>query len=188
MKQLYVTNRDQWRNWLSRHHATKAEIWLIFYKKETSKPTIPYEAAVEEALCFGWIDSIIKRVDGTKYARKFTPRKDNSNWSELNKKRANKMIKEGRMTDFGLAKIQTAKKTGLWDQDSRPQISLDIPPEFVKALARNKKAKENFDRLAPSYRKHYIGWIVVAKRAETKKRRIDESIALLEKGKKLGLK
>lgn len=188
MKQLYVTNRDQWRNWLSRHHTAEAEIWLIFYKKVTSKPTIPYEAAVEEALCFGWIDSIIKRIDSKKYARKFTPRKDKSNWSELNKKRAKKMIKEGRMSNFGLAKIQNAKKTGLWNQDSRPQISLDIPPEFAKALAHNKKAKENFDRLAPSYRKHYIGWITVAKRAETKKRRIDESIALLEKGKKLGLK
>jgi len=92
------------------------------------------------------------------------------------------------MTDFGLAKIQTAKKTGLWDQDPRPRISFDIPPEFAKELAHNKKAKENFDKLASSYRKHYIGWVAVAKRVETKKRRIDESIALLEKGEKLGLK
>lgn len=188
MKQLYVTNRDQWREWLSGHYATESGIWLIFYKKKTSKPTIGYEAAVEEALCFGWIDSIIKRVDAKKYARKFTPRKDNSNWSALNKKRADKMIKQGKMTYFGLAKIQTAKKTGLWDQDCRPKISFEIPPEFAKALAGNKKAKENFDKLATSYRRHYIGWITVAKRAETKKRRIDESMALLEKGEKLGLK
>ena len=92
------------------------------------------------------------------------------------------------MTEVGLAKIKAAKKTGLWAKDPRPRISLDIPMEFAKALARNKKAKENFDKLAPSYRKHYIGWIAVAKRPETKKRRIDESIALLEQGKKLGLK
>jgi uncharacterized protein YdeI (YjbR/CyaY-like superfamily) len=188
MKQLYVTNRNEWRDWLSRHYATEAGIWLVFYKKETSKPTIPYENAVEEALCFGWIDSIIKRIDAEKYARKFTPRQDNSKWSQLNKKRAGKMIKEGRMTDIGLAKIRTAKKTGLWDQDTRPQISLDIPPEFAKALARNKKAKDNFNRLAPSYRKHYIGWIAVAKRPETKKRRTEEAIALLKQGQKLGLK
>jgi uncharacterized protein YdeI (YjbR/CyaY-like superfamily) len=188
MKQLYVSNRDEWRDWLSRHYAREAEIWLIFYKKATSKPTIGYGAAVEEALCFGWIDSIIKRIDAAKYARKFTPRKDNSKWSELNKRRANKMIKEGRMTDFGLAKIHAAKKTGLWYEDSRPQISLDIPPEFAKALARNKKAKENFDKLASSYRRHYIGWIAVAKRPETKKERIRESIFLLEKGERLGLK
>ena len=98
------------------------------------------------------------------------------------------MINEGRMTKVGLAKIETAKKTGLWDKDDRPQISLDVPPEFAKALARNKKAKENFDKLAPSYRKYYIAWISVAKRPDTRKRRIEESIALLEKGQKLGLK
>ena len=188
MKQLYTTNRSQWRDWLSRHHATETGVWLIFYKKGTSKPTIQYEEAVEEALCFGWIDSIIKRIDAAKYARKFTPRKDRSNWSELNKKRAAKMIKEGKMTDIGLSKIRAAKKTGLWDQDARPQISFGVPPEFAGALARNKKANENFDKLAASYRRHYIGWIAAAKRPETKKRRIDESIALLEKGKKLGMK
>lgn len=188
MKQLYVTNREKWRDWLSGNHAAVASIWLIFYKKEMSRPTIAYEAAVEEALCFGWIDSIIKKIDAARYARKFTPRSDKSRWSSLNKKRANKMIKQGRMTEAGLAKIKAAKKTGLWDKDARPQISLDIPLEFAKALAHNKKAKENYDKLATSYRKYYIGWINVAKRPETKKRRIAESVALLEKGKKLGLK
>jgi uncharacterized protein YdeI (YjbR/CyaY-like superfamily) len=188
MKQLYVINRDEWRDWLSANHATEVGIWLIFYKKKSSMPTIMYEAAVEEAICFGWIDSIIKKIDTVRYARKFTPRSDKSNWSPLNKKRANKMIREGRMTEVGLAKIKAAKKTGLWDKDSRPQISLDIPPEFAKALACNQKAKDNFDKLAPSYRKYYIAWISVAKMPETQKRRIDESIALLEQGKRLGLK
>ena len=98
------------------------------------------------------------------------------------------MIKERRMTKIGLAKIETAKKTGFWDKDDRPRLSLDVPLEFARALARNKKAKENFDKLAPTYRKHYIAWISIAKRPETKKRRIKESIALLEKGQKLGLK
>jgi uncharacterized protein YdeI (YjbR/CyaY-like superfamily) len=188
MKQLYVTDREQWRNWLTEHHIGVAEVWLIFYKKETGKPTIDYEDAVEEALCFGWIDSIIKKIDDKKYARKFTPRKDKSMWSDLNKKRANKMIKAKRMTEIGFAKIKAAKKSGLWEKDGRPQISFEVPPDLAKALAKNKKAKENFDQLAPSYRRQYIGWIAVAKRAETKKRRIKESIALLEKGKKLGMK
>jgi uncharacterized protein YdeI (YjbR/CyaY-like superfamily) len=188
MKQLYVTNRDKWRDWLGRHYATESVIWLVFYKKETSKPTIAYEEAVEDALCFGWIDSIIKKIDAEKYVRKFTPRKDKSYWSELNKKRARKMIKEGRMTDAGLAKIKAAKKSGLWDQTGRLHISLDMPSEFTKALDNNKKAKENFEKLAPSYRKHYIGWIQAAKREETKKKRIRESILLLAKGKRLGLK
>jgi uncharacterized protein YdeI (YjbR/CyaY-like superfamily) len=188
MKQLYFSDREQWRNWLSEHYNGEAGVWLIFYKKDTHKPTIDYEDAVEEALCFGWIDSIIKKIDEARYVRKFTPRKDKSRWSALNRKRANKMIKEGRMTDIGFAKIKTAKKKGLWEKDGRPQISFDVPPKLAKALAQNKKAKENFDKLTSSYRKQYIGWIVVAKRAETKKRRIEESIALLEKGKKLGMK
>jgi uncharacterized protein YdeI (YjbR/CyaY-like superfamily) len=188
VRQLYVTDRDQWRRWLSRHHAEEAGIWLVFYKKQTRKPTMAYEAAVEEALCFGWIDGIIKKIDETKYARKFTPRRGRSKWSALNKKRAEKMVRQHKMTEAGLAKIKAAKKSGLWDEDPRPAISFDVPPELAKALTHNKKAKANFEKLAPTYRKHYIGWITVAKRAETKKRRIAESIALLEKGEKLGLK
>jgi uncharacterized protein YdeI (YjbR/CyaY-like superfamily) len=188
MKQLYITNRDKWRDWLGRHYATESGIWLVFYKKGTSKPTIAYEAAVEEALCFGWIDSIIKKIDAEKYVRKFTPRKDKSYWSELNKKRAGKMVKAGRMMDVGLAKIKAAKKTGLWGQSGRAQISVDMPSEFARALDKNKKAKENFEKLAPSYRKHYIGWIKTAKRDETKNKRIRESVFLLAKGKRLGLK
>jgi uncharacterized protein YdeI (YjbR/CyaY-like superfamily) len=188
MKQLHVPDRAQWRDWLSKNHTTESGIWLIFYKKKMSKPTITYEASVEEAICFGWIDSIIKKIDAVKYARKFTPRSDESKWSPLNKRRASKMINEGRMTEVGLVKIKTAKKTGLWDKDDRPQLSLDVPAEFAKALACNKKAKDNFDKLAPSYRKYYFAWISVAKRPDTRKRRIEESIALLEKGQKLGLK
>jgi uncharacterized protein YdeI (YjbR/CyaY-like superfamily) len=92
------------------------------------------------------------------------------------------------MTKAGLSKIRIAKKTGLWDKNPRPKISLDIPEEFAAALTKNKKARENFNKLAPTYRRHYLGWIVVAKGVETKKRRIAESITLLEQGKKLGLK
>ncbi len=185
---LYVTNRDEWNKWLSKHHNAEKEVWLIFFKKETRKPSMEYESAVEEALCFGWIDSVVKKIDDSKYARKFTPRKDKSNWSELNKKRAKKMIREGRMTEFGLVKINIAKKAGNWDKAERPNISFDLPPEFEQALAQNKKANEHFVKLAPTYQKHYIGWITVAKRQETKVKRIKESIALLEKGEKLGLK
>jgi len=161
---------------------------LVFYKKETAKPTIAYDAAVEEALCFGWIDGIVKKIDDARYARKFTPRRNSSGWSALNKKRAAKMIRQGKMTESGLAKINAAKKSGLWDKDPRPEISFDMPPELARALAGNRKVKESFEQLAPSYRRHYIAWIAVAKRPETKKRRIAESITLLEQGKKLGLR
>jgi uncharacterized protein YdeI (YjbR/CyaY-like superfamily) len=188
MKQLYVANQEQWRQWLSEYHAKEAGIWLVFYKKQTGTPTIEYEAAVEEALCFGWIDGVIKKIDEARYARKFTPRRDRSKWSSLNKQRAEKMIRRRKMTEAGLAKIKTARESGLWEKDPRPVISFDVPPELTKALTHNKKAKANFEKLAPTYRKHYIAWIAVAKRPETKKRRIAESIALLEQGRKLGLK
>jgi uncharacterized protein YdeI (YjbR/CyaY-like superfamily) len=150
--------------------------------------TLEYDAAVEEALCFGWIDSIIKKLDEERYARKFTPRKPNSRWSELNKNRVKKLIKQGLITEPGLVKIEQAKKSGLWGQLGRPQISFEIPKELKKALGKNKKAKAFFDQLAPTYQKQFIGWIAVAKRQETKDRRVKESIVLLVKGKKLGLK
>jgi uncharacterized protein YdeI (YjbR/CyaY-like superfamily) len=188
MKKLYLDNSEDWRRWLSRSHDKETEIWLVFYKKGSGKPTIEYEQAVEEALCFGWIDSIIRKIDYVSYAYKFTPRKKNSFWSTSNKRRVKKLLDEGKMTDIGLAKIEAAKKSGWWDKNDRPNVSLDIPPEFEQALSKNIKAREYFDKLSPGYRKQYILWIAVAKRNETKQRRIEESIALLERGEKLGLK
>lgn len=188
MKKLYLDNSEAWRGWLSRSHDKETEIWLVFYKKGSGKPTIAYEKAVEEALCFGWIDSIIRKIDDVSYAYKFTPRKKNSVWSASNKRRVKKLLAEGRMTDIGLAKIDAAKKSGWWNKDTRPDVSPDMPPEFEQALNKNKKARQNFAKLAPSYQKHFILWIAVAKRNETKQRRIEESIILLEKGEKLGLK
>jgi uncharacterized protein YdeI (YjbR/CyaY-like superfamily) len=189
MKQVHVTTRSQWRRWLSENHdQEKNGIWLVFNKKETGRPSLEYEESVEEALCFGWIDSIIKRIDGGKYCRKFTPRKDRSRWSNLNKKRAEKIIKEGRMTEFGLAKIAAAKRSGSWEMDPRPVINLGIPRDLSAAFARNRKVKDFFEKLAPTYRKHFIGWIVTAKKPETRAKRLKESLALLASGKKLGLK
>jgi uncharacterized protein YdeI (YjbR/CyaY-like superfamily) len=164
------------------------ELLLIFYKKETDKPSIDYEAAVEEALCFGWIDSLVKKIDEERYARKFTPRKDKSVWSESNKKRVKKVIKDGRMTEYGLEKIKAAKKSGKWYKNGPPDIPFTMPSLFSQALKKNKKAKENFEKLSPSHRKHYIGWIATAKKKETVEGRIKESIKILERGKKLGLK
>ncbi len=188
MQQLYVKTRDEWRKWLSEHHQTERELWLVFFKKETGKPSIEYDASVEEALCFGWVDSIIKKIDAEKYARKFTPRKSESPWSESNKTRVKKMIEQGRMAESGLARVQEAKQNGLWYKSTRPNISFEIPEEFERALQQNKEAQEFFQQLAPSYQKQYIAWIVVAKRQETREKRIKESIALLKKGEKLGMK
>lgn len=189
MKQLYFKTRSAWRRWLSENHAREREgIWLVFYKKVTGKTSLDYNASVEEALCFGWVDSLIKRIDDQKYCRKFTPRKDDSTWSNVNKLRVERMIKEGNMTASGLAKVEAAKHSGRWELNPQPLIDLDIPKDLSKALEQNTIAKQYFEQLAPSYRKHFIGWIVTAKRPETRNKRINESLKLLSRGKKLGLK
>jgi len=188
MKRLYIKTSDEWRKWLTKNHKKVVEVWLIFYKKETGKPSINYDAAVEEALCFGWIDSLVKKIDEERYARKFTPRKDRSVWSESNKKRVKKVIKEGKMTEYGLVKIKAAKNSGKWYEDERSEVSFTMPPLFCEALKRNKKANENFEKLSPSHRGHYIGWIAIAKKKETVEKRIKKSVKMLKQGKKLGLK
>jgi uncharacterized protein YdeI (YjbR/CyaY-like superfamily) len=189
MNKVYITNRTDWREWLEANHNKAKEIWLVFNKKETELTSIPYDEAVEEALCFGWIDSIIKKLDESQYARKFTPRKADSKWSVLNIQRVEKMIRAGLMTPHGMDLVQAAKQHGKWDKpNQKPVLNFQLQPEFMEALRSSPKAQETFDHLAPTYQKQYIGWVEVAKRADTKQKRIAESVRLLEQGKKLGLK
>ena len=187
-EKLYVTNRDGWRAWLRENHDSKNEVWLICYKRHTGKPGIPYDDVVEEALCFGWIDSIVKKIDEEKFARKFTHRKEKSKWSELNKKRARKMIKKGKMTEAGLAKIREAKNSGEWAKTPSVRKELVVPPDLKRALGKNRKALDNFNNLANTYKRHFVGWITSAKTEETRKRRLMEAIRHLEQNKKLGMK
>lgn len=151
-------------------------------------PALDYEASVEEALCYGWIDSIIRKLDDARYCRKFTPRKDGSNWSASNRERVARLIAAGRMTEHGMAKVEAAKASGMWEADTRPPTKLDVPPELEAALVRNRKARETFDALAPSYRKQYVGWIATAKREATREKRVKEAVRLLARGEKLGMK
>lgn len=189
MKSIKIKGRSEWRTWLSANYNKETEIWLVYYKKSSGKPSIGYDESVEEALCFGWVDSIIKKIDDEKYVRKFTPRKPDSQWSMSNINRVQKMIQAELMTEHGLALVEAAKGSGSWDNPvTPPKFSFELPPEFAQALAKNKKAKEFFEGLAKTYKKQYIGWIVSAKRAKTKEKRIRESVALLEKGQKLGLR
>ena len=189
MKTVETKNRAEWRAWLAAHHNQEVEVWLVYYKKGTGRESVDYEASVEEALCYGWVDSIIKKLDETKYARKFTPRKDDSQWSPSNIKRVKKLLKEGLMTEHGLRKIKAAKRSGKWDDPAqRPELSFAMPAKFAEALEKNKPARETFEKLAPTYQKQYLGWIEVAKRPETRQKRIAESIRLLSEGKKLGLR
>ncbi|MBU7014987.1 MAG: YdeI/OmpD-associated family protein [Theionarchaea archaeon] len=181
---LYVSNRSQWRTWLEENHNRQNEIWLLFYKKRTGKPTIPYNDAVEEAICFGWIDSTIKSIDDEKFARKFTPRRDASKWSPSNITRIRKMIDQGKMTDAGLQKIDESILEGR----SEPEKEFLVPPYIEETLKTNPTAWNNFVALAPGYKRQYLGWVASAKREETQKRRLKELITILEKNEKLGMK
>jgi uncharacterized protein YdeI (YjbR/CyaY-like superfamily) len=188
-KTLYVTNRDDWRAWLEKNHETEKEVWLVYYKKHTNRPRIPYDDAVEEALCFGWIDSIVQKIDDERYAQKFTPRKNSSKWSELNKRRVRKLLREGKMTPAGLAKIgDGVLEAGEGSKSESKTKGLIIPESLEESLRANGKAWENFNRLAPSYRRQYIGWITSAKKEETRNKRIREAVELLARNEKLGMK
>jgi len=186
-KTLYVTDREAWRAWLEEHGQTEDEIWLVYYKAHTSLSSIPYSDSVEEALCFGWIDSIIKTVDDKKYVRKFTPRRPGSRWSTLNMRRAQKMIAEGRMTGVGFKKIDF-DPADLQRQEPVPGKQPVIPGWMLQTIQANTRAWENFNRLAPSHKRRYFGWVLEAKREETRQRRLQEVIQVLAEGRKLGLK
>ncbi len=182
-------NRDDWRAWLAENHQTAEALWLIIYKKHTGgRSGLTYIEALEEALCFGWIDGILKRIDDEKHTIRFSPRRKNSIWSEHNKNRVRRLIKEGRMTDAGLAKIREAKANGQWDKAARREDITVIPAELTAALAKNEKARLNFEALAPSYRKQFISWVAFAKQDETRRKRVEETIERLTRNKKLGMK
>ena len=169
---------------MEKHHDNKKEIWLIFYKKQTGKQSISYDDVVEEAICFGWIDGIRKKIDDERFAHRFTPRKINSIWSDINKKRAEKMIKAGKMIEAGLTKIEAAKKNGKWFATYGSKKKLDIPPDLKDALIKNNKAMDNFNKFANTYRNVYIRWFNRAKTEKTRKNRIDMIIKLAEQNEK----
>ena len=179
---LVIRNRRQWRAWLARHHASSPGVWLVFHKAHTGVPSIPYEDSVREALCFGWVDSLIKRLDDDRYARKFTPRRQTSKWSNINRKRWTELKKAGRLAAAGRAAAPTANSYA-----KRPAIPR-LPAYLVKSLKVNPKAWRFFQQLTPTYQRDFVVWIHMAMRRETREKRIAESLALLAAGKKLGLK
>jgi uncharacterized protein YdeI (YjbR/CyaY-like superfamily) len=179
---LELPTHQQWRKWLGKHHASSPGVWLVFWKDHTGVKSIPYEDSVREALCFGWIDSLIKRLDDDRYARKFTPRKPASKWSDSNRKRWAELKAAGLLTSAGLAAAPT-------DNTYAPKPAIpELPAYVAKALKANPRAWKFFQELAPGYRRHFVVWIHLARRPETRARRIRESLALLAEGKKLGLK
>lgn len=177
MKLVEVDSTAAWRRWLKKNGERETCIWLVYFKPGAPKTGIDYESSVQEALCFGWIDSTVRRIDEHRYVRQFTPRNKKSNWSIPNRKRVHKLLEEGRMTEAGLALLPD----DIHDHERikpKPKPPLVIPDDLIKALARNKAAREKFEKLAPSAKRMYVQWINAARQDVTRKRRIAETIRL----------
>ncbi|HEY8020811.1 MAG TPA: YdeI/OmpD-associated family protein [Thermoanaerobaculia bacterium] len=187
---LHVTTRADWRAWLAEHHDRESEVWLVFAKRHTGLPRVEYDDAVEEALCFGWIDSLVHRLDEDRYAQKFTPRKPDSRWSDSNRRRYAKLRAAGALAPAGLARGpgEPAPAAPEHAAPARGPGASEMPAYIERALRRAPRAWKTFDRLAPSHRRLYVGWIDSAKREETRQRRLAEAIERLSQGKPLGLK
>jgi uncharacterized protein YdeI (YjbR/CyaY-like superfamily) len=184
LKTFRALNLKQWRTWLARNRDSEREVWLIFPKTHTGQKSISYDDALDEALCHGWIDSLIRRLDDDFYARKFTPRTNTQNWSQVNKERVERLTKAGRMTQAGLAKVDFSAV------QPRRETRKPLPvPDFVKrGLQCDQAAWHNFNSLPPSHQRAYVGWIATAKREETRQRRLAEADRMLKQNQRLGLK
>ena len=184
---LLFKNRDEWRYWLEKNHTILNEVWLIHYKKSLGKKNLNHFDAVEEALCFGWIDSKLKKIDEERFILKYSPRKSKSVWSKINKDNAEKMISLGKMTQAGFDKIKEAKKQGFWDTAYTNLVKEPLPSDLKKALVINQTAWKNFQHFANSYRNMYIGWVKNAKNEETRKKRISKVVERSLHNKKPGV-
>ncbi len=186
LPELEFRTSDEWRRWLAGHHAKHVGVWLVFRKKHTSAPSIPYEDAVNEALCFGWIDSLVRRLDDERYARKFTPRRDGSVWSDINRRRWDALEKAGKLAAAGRRAAPTENR---YEPVDRILAEVAELPEYIeKAFRRKKKTWRFFESLPPGARRMFVLWIHTAKREETRQKRIRESLARLDRGERLGLK
>jgi uncharacterized protein YdeI (YjbR/CyaY-like superfamily) len=182
LPQVAVRTRAEWRRWLASNHASSPGIWLVRHKPHTGVKTMPYEELVREALCFGWIDSLVKRLDENRYAIKVTPRQPVSKWSDLNRKRWKELEAEGRLAGAGLAARPTANRYA-----PKPNIP-ELPSYIAEAFKKNAAAWKFFQTLSATNRRNFVVWIHTAKRPETRERRIRESLDLLSAATMLGLK
>lgn len=170
-------SRASWRAWLESHHTQTEGVWLVSYKKATGKPRFMYEESVEEAICFGWIDSKVNKLDDERSMHWFAPRKAKTGWSKPNKERVERMLAVGLMHPAGLSKVEQAKADGTWNSLDGVE-ELQVPPDLYKALAANPNAAANFESFPRSVKRGILEWILVAKKAETRAKRIDETARL----------
>ena len=189
-RHLTPRNQHAWRRWLAANHAAVREVWVVFYKKtaqRAGRPTLTYEHAVEEAICFGWIDGLKRRVDDERYANRFTPRKPDSRWSESNRTRLARLRSQGLMTPAGEAAVEASIRSGAWEKPAAPAPP-GVPAELLAALDSDPEARAGWATLPPSERRRYEVWIGMARREETRARRLAESLTWLRRGEKLGMR
>ena len=183
VKIFHAKTRKAWRSWLEKNHVREKSVWLVMSRKGSKTNSVSYADAVEEALCFGWIDSIKKKRDEESSVQYFCKRKPNGNWAKSNRDRVKKLIRLGLMKPAGQAMVDHAKKTGTWSALVETEKST-IPPDLKRAFHKNSKALKNFQAFPPSSKKLILTWILSAKRSETRQKRIEETVALAEKNKR----
>jgi len=181
--QAQPTSRAEWRQWLATHHASAPGVWLVYCKKASGQPSVTYPEAVEEALCFGWIDSHPRKLDADRTQLLFTPRKPRSGWSKVNKERLTRLEAAGQLMPAGLAAIARAKQNGAWESLDAAEAG-HIPADLAAALAANDVAQANFTAFSPSARKQILTWVLGAKQPETRARRVAETVRLAALGKR----
>lgn len=182
LERYYAKDRQEWRKWLEENAATSRGVWLIYYKQGSGKPCVSYEEAVEEALCFGWIDSRANALDSESYVQHFSPRKPKSPWSKPNKQRVEKLIQQGLMTAAGLKTIEAAKQNGGWNvYDAIEELTMQ--EDLREALAANKTAHTNFEAFSNSSKKQLLWWVESAKRADTRLKRIEQIVLSAEQNR-----
>ncbi|TKC08823.1 YdeI/OmpD-associated family protein [Pedobacter frigoris] len=173
-------NRQEWRQWLEENHRLKQSVWLVQYKQKSSRPSLSWSDSVDEALCFGWIDSTRRTIDEDSFVQVFTKRKPNSNWSKINKAKITRLMEEGLMTKAGLESVEVAKQNGSWTILDEVE-ELNIPEDLEKAFLDKPGSKEFFLSLSKSVKKIILQWVVLAKRQETREKRIAETVTCAAK-------
>jgi uncharacterized protein YdeI (YjbR/CyaY-like superfamily) len=184
---FFAPDRDAWRGWLEEHHRDTPAIWLVLLKAHIDEPSVRYDQAVEEALCFGWIDGQLRRIDDRSHAIRFSPRRPGSVWARSNVERVEKLIVEGRMRPEGMALVEEAKRRGTWAAAVSDR-SATTPADLQAALDADPAASERWRTWAASHRRQYVHWVLAAKRPETRERRIADVVQRAAAGVRPGEK
>jgi uncharacterized protein YdeI (YjbR/CyaY-like superfamily) len=183
LETFYPKSRQEWREWLQKNHIKKQSVWLIYYKKKSAIPTVTYSEAVDEALCFGWIDSKTKPINEESFMQFFSRRKEKSVWSKINKEKIQRLIEAGLMTQAGYDIIETAKQNGSWTILDGAE-ALVIPADLENEFQNRANAKKYFLSLSRSDKRNILQWLVLAKRQETRQKRIEEIVELADNNQK----